>query len=481
MIEILGFAPDLDPVTPGVLTDCAQLIPSEKGMVAAPSPVDANTDVLVSDCRGAAVLMNTAGTRRTIAGTRTKLYELSGSSWNDVSTGTYTGSTENRWSFAQFGDVALASNNTEAIQSSTSGTFATIAGAPIARMIVAAKDFVLAFDTNDATYGDQPDRWWCSAYQDHSSWTATVLTQATTGRLIGSGGAITAALKFGQQVVAYKTRDLFLGSYVGPTPVWQWDQVPGDVGCVGPEAVCDIGGAHVFVGDDNLWLFDGTRPVPIAPQIRQWFFTNSSVAYRYRSIAAFDRQTNRVWIFYCSASNTSGTPDLAVVWHIGTKKWGLANRTVEAAMNYQAAGVTWDTLSTIASTWDALPNTPWDSQAWQAGGRALAIFDSTHDLKTLTGSGANSGLTTGDHGDDFYDTFLRAVRLRFQTEPTTGAITGYTKSAAGGALTVAGSGSMVSSKFDVRQEGRFHRFSFTFTGSLEVSGIAFDGSKRGAR
>ena len=39
MIGFVGFAPDLDPSTPGVITDCIQLIPNERGMEAAPSAV----------------------------------------------------------------------------------------------------------------------------------------------------------------------------------------------------------------------------------------------------------------------------------------------------------------------------------------------------------------------------------------------------------------------------------------------------------
>ncbi len=482
MIEFLGFSPDQDPTTPGVITDCTQLIPSEKGMVSAPSPVDVGADVLVDDCRGAAVLKNTAGTRRTIAGTQTKLYELSGTSWNDVSTGTYTGSSENRWSFAQFGDVALASNDTEAIQASTSGTFATIAGAPKCRMIVSAPNFVLAFDTNDATYGDQPDRWWCSAYQDYSSWTASVTTQATTGRLIGSGGAITAAHRFGQQVVAYKGSDIFLGSYVGPPIVWQWDQVPGDVGCIGPEAVCDIGGAHVFVGEDNIWLYDGTRPIPIAQgYVRQWFFNDSSATYRYRTIVTYDKQNGRVWFFYCNTSNTTGTADSAIVWHRFTKQWGRANRTVEAVFQYVTPGLTWDTLSALSATWDALPDIPWDSQSWQAAGKALAIFDSTHDLKTLTGAGADSTLITGDFGEDFQTLAVRGCKIRFLTEPTSATAVGYTKEGAGKTLAVGASGTLADSKFDMRQSARFHRFAFSFVGNTELNGFAMDAVKAGRR
>ena len=42
--------------------------------------------------------------------------------------------------------------------------FAPVAGAPKAKILAVLKGFVMAFNTSDATYGDSPDRWWCSAY-----------------------------------------------------------------------------------------------------------------------------------------------------------------------------------------------------------------------------------------------------------------------------------------------------------------------------
>ena len=93
------------------------------------------------------------GTRRLFAGSQTELYELSGTSWTTRSSATYTGSSESRWSFCQFGDTTIASNLTDAMQSSASGAFAAIAGAPKAKIVVSASNnFVVAFNTNDATY-----------------------------------------------------------------------------------------------------------------------------------------------------------------------------------------------------------------------------------------------------------------------------------------------------------------------------------------
>ena len=39
MDKLLGFTPDTDPTTPGVLVDCHNLIPTENGMQDAPTPV----------------------------------------------------------------------------------------------------------------------------------------------------------------------------------------------------------------------------------------------------------------------------------------------------------------------------------------------------------------------------------------------------------------------------------------------------------
>lgn len=473
---ILGFLPDVEPTTPGILTDCSNLIPTEKGMAGGPTPVDAvpGLAALAAECRGAAVLVDTTGIRRTFAGTQTKLYELTSSTWTDRSAaGNYTGSSDNRWMFAQFGNVALATNDTEALQFSSSGAFAAIAGAPKARILVAAKDFVMLFDTNDAAFGDQSDRWWCSGFQDYADYVVNVATQCTTGRLVGVPGGITAAATLGGYVVAYKERGAYLGQYVGAPIVWQWDQIPGEIGCVGAEAVTDIGGAHIFVGPDNIWQYDGTRAVPIATgQVRQWFYDDGSATYRYRTIVHYDRQNSRVWIFYASASSSTGTPDRAIVYNLVSKRWGRANRTIEAVLQFIAPGLTWDTLSTVAATWDAMPSISWDSQTWQAAGRSLAIFDSTHALKAMTGQSDSSTMTTGDFGDDWGHSLMDSVRLRFTRVPTSATATGYSRDVEGNSLDNRNTSTYSDGKFDLLQDARWHRVAFTFTGDHEVTAIS---------
>jgi hypothetical protein len=473
MTPMQGFSPDADLNAPGIMTSCSAIVPFEAGFKGAPSALNTTAAALAAACLGAAVTTKLDGTRRVFAGTASKLYELSGTSWTDRSRGgNYTGGTDTRWSYCQFGDTTIASNLADAMQSSASGAFADIATAPKAKIVVSASNnFVLAFNTVDGTYGTSPDRWWCCAQSDQTSWTPAVSTLATTGRLIAIEGQIQAALTLGDYVIAYKKRAIFLGAFVGSPVVWQWTAIPGgEAGAVGQEAVCDIGGAHFIVGDDNFWLFDGTRPVPIGDGVvRQWFLNNSSPTYRYRTKAIYDKQSKIVRVHFPSSAST-GAVDYCLVYHVGTKQWGLDNRTVEAALNYIAPGVTIDGLDAYGATINALPDIPVDSQFWTAGGQTPAYFDTAHQLVSLNGAAGMSSFTTSDIGDDDAVSDVNRLRVRFLSSPTTATAYGFYKMNEGDALIAGPSNDINDGKFDIRQSGRFHRFRVDMTGDHKETG-----------
>ena len=401
------------------------------------------------------------GTRRIFAGTQTKLYELSSTTWTDRSAGggSYTGSTESRWSCCQFGDTTIASNLVDSMQSSVTGAFAAIAGAPKAKIVVSASNnFAIAFYTNEGTYGVAPDRWWCCAQSNQTDWVPAVATGATTGRLIASEGPLTAGLPLGDYVIAYKARALWVGSFVGSTNgTWQFTLVTGsDCGAVGQDAVCSIGNAHFIVGEDDFWLFDGTRPVPIGEGMRNWFRANSSQTFRYRTRCVYDRQRNLVWVNYPGTSST-GDCDRTLVYHVGRKRWGVADFVGEAFLNFVAPGVTIDGLNVYSSTIDGLPAIPFDSQYWLAGGRAMAYFDSLHRLVVNDAATGASSLTTGDLGDDDIVTVLDRFRIRFTQAPTSANATSLYAMNEGDPYTVGPTAPRYDGQFHLRQSGRFHR------------------------
>jgi len=433
--------------------------------------IPSGVPALSATCVGGAVVTKLDDTRRIFAGTSTKLYELVSGSWTDVSGATYTGGVDSRWTYCQFGNATLASNLADYIQRSNStGAFSTVATAPKAKVVFSVGSFVMALNTIDGTYGTSSDRWWCCASNDETNWTPSVSTLATTGRLVSVQGQITAGGRLGDYAVAYKEKAIYIGQFVGAPAVWDWALVPGgDAGCVGQEAWCDVGGAHFIIGMDNIWLFDGSRPAPIGTNtVRQWFFNASDPGNRFRSKCIFDRQNNTVWACFPSVGST--VCDTALVYHLGTKQWGVASVTIEAVLNYVSSGVTIDGLSSISSTIDGLTSYSFDSQFWLTGGRALSYFDATHQLKTLTGVTGNSGFTTGDAGDDDTYSLLSKVRLRFAPgyKPTAATMSGYTKATEGDSPALSSTATMNDGKFDVLQSGRWHRASFSFTGDVRV-------------
>lgn len=469
MIPIIGFAPDADPATPGLLTDCENLVPYLNGMQAAPTPTTpASTPALASACQGAAVVSKLDNTRRIIAGAQTKIYELSAGAWSDVSrVAVYNGGAESRWSITQFGDATIMANRADVIQRSTSGAFADIATAPKAAIVFSVGSQVMALNTNDGA--EKPDGWHCSALFDDTSWTPAISTQANSGRLVSTAGPITAGAKLGEYAVAYKNRSMYLGQYVGSPVVWDWAQVPGgNAGCVGKDALCDVNGIHFFVGEDNFWLFDGTRPQPIGDgAVRFWFLENSNPAYRYKTICTFDRITNLVWVFYCGSGST--VPNHALVYHVLAKKWGRSNQTIEAALDYVSAGVTIDGLTAYSATIDGLPDVGFDSQFWLAGGRSLSIFNTSHQLQSMTGTPGASSLTTGDAGSDDNVLQLQQIRARYATAPTTASVQTYYKANSGEAYAEGPTGTMNDGKFDALKVARWHKAKLNFTGAVKVT------------
>src|SRR5947208_1840566 len=102
IVELLGYSPDSNPTIPGVITSASGIVPSLKGMKAAPSPASSGMATLAATCVGAALLTKLDGTTRLFAGAPQKIYEAGISTWSDVSrAATYTTSTTGVWRFAQ--------------------------------------------------------------------------------------------------------------------------------------------------------------------------------------------------------------------------------------------------------------------------------------------------------------------------------------------------------------------------------------------
>lgn len=487
LYPFVGYAPDADPTQPGVIVDCTLMVPSVRGMKGAPSKSATLLPALASACTGAASLTGLDGSVRTFAGAATKLYEASTSSWTDrtrASGGDYGSSTTVRWRFAQYGNVALAVNKADILQFSTSGAFANVgASVPKAGVVETVGLFVFLFDTNEATYSDSPDRWWCSAIGDYTSWTPSVATQCATGRLLSAPGKIRGAKKFGESIIAYKEDSMFMGTYVGAPQVWDFRQIPGSVGALSHEAIVNIGTPenpkHIFMAADDFYVFDGSRPMSIGGnRVKEAVFGQLQRSRREQCMAVHDAVNSLVYFWYPSVDSVN--PDKCVVYNYKSDRWGRCDIQCQIAFDYISPSVIYSGVGDLFSTYGDVTNLNYGSSFWISNSHVPALFDTAHTIKTLDGAAGTGTLTTGDIGDDNMELFISRVRPRFLTAPTSSTLTNYYRHNLGDSLTTGVDSTFSNGRYDFMREARWHRLLLSFTGAVEVTGVSIDVGAQGS-
>lgn len=467
---IIAFAPDADDTQAGVLPDVNDMIPTMRGYAGAPSAIGKGLAALAAECRGAAAVTPLDGTPVLFAGSQTKLYKAGSSSWTDVTRASdYTGSTVSRWVFTQIGNVTIAVNKTDTSQFYTHGSstdFADMTEMPKALVAEAVGNFLLVGNYNGGT--DYVDGWGCSSITDYSDWTASTDTQCTYGRLYDTPGPITGLKRLQEYAIYYKRRSMYLARYVGLPLVWEFSLVSDNVGAVAQSAIIRVGQRHFFLGDDDFYMYDTASVQSIGQPIREWFNANANKAKITSTEAVHDEERGVIYWFF--PLGTSTTLNAWVAYNYRSNKWGKGAMSIEAAVQYVAAGMSYDDLDSLYGTYDGFPSASYDELSPAGLSRMPAIFDTAHTLKTLTGASVTSDLTSNDFGIDGAISFMSRLRPRYMSSPTSATMTNYHRDSPGDALTTDQTVMQVSGKFDCLRSARWHRVKIEFAGDVEISG-----------
>lgn len=473
----IGYAPDIDPTTAGVIVDCQGAVPSLKGMRNAPAAQITTLPALATTARGGASVRRLDDTSRLIVGTVGKLWEAGSGAYTDVSRtvgGSYTCAAGDLWTFAQFGNVTLAAQKADFIQASTAGNFATVATAPRASIVETVGQFAFAFDTNESSFGDSPDRWWCSAIGDYTSWTPSIATQAASGRLIAGEGKITCGKRFGERIVAFKRNATYVGSYAGAPFVWDWQQVQGNIGCIGKYAAVDVGTANeprlLFMGSDNFYAFDGARHEPIGDVLRETVFSELSLVDAGICSVSHDRTNGLVYFFYPKTNST--ICNACVVYNYRTGRWGRNDIEVQTALDFISPGVTYDGVGALYSTYSDLPAVTYDSAIWISQRSSPSIIGTDRLLRTLDGGATPGYMTFGLIGSDQAVTTVRRVTPRWMTKPTVSTLDTFTRAEIGEPDAPDQIVNMSGGRYDFLRRAKWHRFRQNFSaGAWELPGF----------
>ncbi len=473
---MLSFAPDAIDIAPEAL-QAVSAVPTIRGYKTPPAGVDLGGDQFSGTPQGGAFLLGLTGSYRTFVGTSTYVYEYSSGTWTDRSrAGNYTAGAA-RWRFAQFGDTELAINKATQLQQSSTGAFSNVSNAPKASCIEVCAGFVLVANCDDTStglstaFGDQPHRWWCSQiFNPTGTWAPDVSKQCVSGLLVETPGAINSLKRLAAECVAYKSKSIYVGSYVGGAAVWQWRCVSTDVGCPAPEGVVTVGNTQYFIGESDFYAFNGSQTQPIGALIKDWFFSRLSRANISSVQTMHDRSAKIIYWIYPVGSSSSLTS--VICYHYDSQRWGAFDLSVLDVLETVTDAITYESLGNLYSTYDDIPAIAYDSPFWTASTPVLAYLSPTSYLTSLSGTASQMTLTTGWNGSEDVISLCKRVRPRFRSAPTAGTLTHQTLMTLGDTPTsVAGTSTMHDGRFDVLRSARYHRFALTLSGSCEVEAV----------
>jgi hypothetical protein len=223
-----------------------------------------------------------------------------------------------------FGDIIIATH--KAVQPqfrsalSLSGTvkFNDMSAPPKANTCCVAANFVFMGNCGSwstVTGASNILAW--SAIGDHTNWTINPqVTQCSFAQFNDTPGAITCVRPFRDGIAVFKANSFYTGRYVGAgpnSPIWDFQRISDRVGCLGHLSITDIEGDLVFADANDIYRFDGSRPVSITYGIRTELRNKLAGGGEYAIRLGHDRDSLCVLF---------GTGYYSYVWNYRLNKWG---------------------------------------------------------------------------------------------------------------------------------------------------------------
>jgi len=421
MLRFGEYRPDIPPILNDGLTRAEGVLPKNAGYQAIPTYSAITTTGLDARPQGGYSVRNpsSVGDTYLYVGDATKLYQLNGSSWSDVSGATYTIAAADRWEFAVWGNQLIATDFADVMQVITIGSsnFAALSGSPPqARHIAVVNNFVVVGNTFDGVDGNQPQRVRWSGINDETSWTVSATTQADFQDLENNGGWVQRIIG-GDYGIIFQEFAITRMTYIGSPLVFQFDQLELERGAYAPGGVVAIGDNIAYLASDGFFVFDGRQSIPIGDgKLNDAFFATSGplavdrnytdrinasiypnnhvIAWSYSSVNADPEGINDIILFY------NYSPAATTRWSVLRTNTNDANPGSTDVNHYLLAaplskGYTLEELDTISTSIDALPFSL-DSPVWTGQQKTLGLIDADYNLNFFDPQSNTS----------YYDAFL---------------------------------------------------------------------------
>ena len=352
------------------------------------------SNALDSQCFGAFSTKDNSANVYTFAGTKSKLYKLSGETFSDVSQAstTYNAGADNFWSFSNFGTTVVASNGEDTPQKfvvGTSSVFADLGGSPpIFTFSAVIRDFLVVGRIKTVKNRVQ----W-SGINDVETWTSG--TKQSDYQDLADGGEITGIVG-GEYGYIFQENQITRMDYVGGTTVFRFSVISKNRGAIFAKAITQVGKRVFFYAQDGFFEIDGETIRPIGQhKVNDYFESNLSAGYQQNIIASTDPLNHLAIWSYPSTAATTGIQDRLLIYNYSVNRWSIVELGAEMIFLQFSEAYTVDTLDNVSNSLDDL-NVSFDSRYWLGGVVNFAGFDSDHKLIQFDGATLAATLETGE-------------------------------------------------------------------------------------
>lgn len=380
------------------------------------------TDALDGPALGSFWARQSNNTIFNFAGDATKLYALSGTSWDDVSQASVTYSAS-FWDWVQVNDRIIATDggatDLQYYDMGTSSDFADLPGSPPRfKAIGQVSDFIVG--GNWSFGGDvEPGGFAWSGFNNSEIWTPALATQSNRVPARGFGGQVQRIIP-GKRGIGIRENSIVLINYEGPPNVFNLDETIVNHGTGSPRSVC-FTREYVFYHSNEGFMQMDRNTLAITPigagKINNWFTGEAAASAVVDMCSAVDRARGLVfWAF--KSSSASAVNDRILCYNWVFQRWAYAVVSTQFISEYASATITLDELDALLGGDIDSESIPVDTEAYLGGTPAFLAFDSSNRGATFNGSALMAEIETKEIALPRRHTFVDGVRPLVEGSPT---------------------------------------------------------------
>lgn len=399
--------------------------------------------------RGAGGFTAPYGEHIIAGGTATNLYMVISGAWVSIGSG-FNMETDGRWRFAQFGDLAIATNGSNPMQKIdlAGGTVAPLGGNPPTTAVLAVvKDFLVGGVIN----GQGNQIAWC-AINNAEDW--DFANNQSDYNIMPSGGRVNGIFGGEFGIILQRNRITRM-DYVAGNNIFTINEISNNFGCVSPHSVIQHGQIGCFLSDNGFMMWDGSTLKPIGNERVDRYFKASYGRANWSNMSAAVDIQNQV---FCWSMG-----DRIFTYHWQLDRWTVIIQPAQIIFSGVTRSISVDETDPLYATdgdIDGAGLPSFDDVSYEGGDDAFYVINTSNVLGRMIGPSMAAKWTLPDvEMIPGRETLLRSMRL------DTDAITGVTLSVAARARlgdavayndysTLRPNGDM-----PVRERGRYQRFS----------------------